>query len=194
MEIGRMRIGVLIGHLGKDSGALDPKNPAEGDEIDTREDQLNAFLSGPTASVLGSVCAGADLISGGFNDRLSRLVECEAAIELHTDSGPPEAHGHSVLVSSARNAEEGKEHMRLAECLKAELMMALPNFSRGVVPRPGDGGGNLLILNKAPCPIVIVEAGFITNPAEERMLWTRAFAYRLACGITLGMIRWAEGR
>lgn len=44
------------------------------------------------------------------------------------------------------------------------------------------------VLRNAPCPAVLVECGFISNPAEESRLFTESYRERVAAGIAAGIV------
>jgi N-acetylmuramoyl-L-alanine amidase len=49
------------------------------------------------------------------------------------------------------------------------------------------------ILNESPCPAIIIECGFLSNPDDERNLLDDNYRHRLAQGIYEGLLLWAFG-
>jgi N-acetylmuramoyl-L-alanine amidase len=97
-------------------------------------------------------------------------------ISLHTNaSANPSAGGSEALVY--RN---GTTAARLASSILEQLNLSTGIRSRGVTARPG-----LYVLRKTQMPAVLVELGFITNPAEAELMAEspRLFAGGIANGI-----------
>ena len=97
-------------------------------------------------------------------------------ISLHTNaSANPSAGGSEALVY--RN---GTVAARLASSILEQLNLSTGLRNRGVVARPG-----LYVLRKTNMPAVLVELGFITNPAEAELMANspRLFAGGIANGI-----------
>ena len=97
-------------------------------------------------------------------------------ISLHTNaSANPAAGGSEALVY--RN---GSVASRLARSILEQLNLSTGLRNRGVIARPG-----LYVLRKTQMPSVLVELGFITNPAEARLMAEspRLFAGGIANGI-----------
>lgn len=49
------------------------------------------------------------------------------------------------------------------------------------------------ILNESPCPAIIIECGFLSNPDDEKNLLDDEYQHRLAQGIYEGLLLWAFG-
>lgn len=97
-------------------------------------------------------------------------------ISLHTNaSANPAAGGSEALVY--RN---GGVAARLAGSILEQLNLSTGLRNRGVIARPG-----LYVLRKTQMPAVLIELGFITNPAEARLMAEspRLFAGGIANGI-----------
>ena len=97
-------------------------------------------------------------------------------ISLHTNaSSNPAAGGSEALVY-----REGSTASRLARSILEQLNLSTGLRNRGVIARPG-----LYVLRKTRMPSVLVELGFITNPAEAELMADspRLFAGGIANGI-----------
>ena len=46
------------------------------------------------------------------------------------------------------------------------------------------------LLKKSPCPLVIVECGFLSNPQEEALLMTEEYQRKVAWAVHLGVLKW----
>jgi len=76
---------------------------------------------------------------------------------------------------------------RLAALIRTEM--------RGV-PDSSDRGtqlGALRVLRRSVCPAVLVELGFMSNPAEGRRLFQAAHQARLADAVAAGIVRFLQG-
>jgi N-acetylmuramoyl-L-alanine amidase len=71
-----------------------------------------------------------------------------------------------------------------ARIVQSELVRALGFPNRGVQARSDITG-----FNWADVPVILVEMGFMTNPAEDRLLATPAYQARAAAGLCRGTLR-----
>jgi N-acetylmuramoyl-L-alanine amidase len=53
--------------------------------------------------------------------------------------------------------------------------------------------GDYFLLNEAGVPAALVETGFISNPAESRLLADGRYRSRLAWAVYLGIVRYFAG-
>jgi N-acetylmuramoyl-L-alanine amidase len=74
----------------------------------------------------------------------------------------------------------------LGETVQGALMEALGRGNRQGAAR--DDGG-IYLLNNADCPAILVECGFLSNPAEEALLRTESHRVKLAMAIAGGVRR-----
>lgn len=178
------RIAILVGHLDKDSGAVDPPDALEHDEIDTKEVELNLALSRALYGVIALSAGHAILLGGTLLDRCEKTNAWNpnVALSIHTNSFTnTEARGDEVLYGELHdNATESK---RLAQIVEGRLAQNLPEISsRGVKVR-----NNLFVLKHVMAPICMIEAGFITNPREERILWDEGYRLRWAAEVAVAL-------
>lgn len=98
-------------------------------------------------------------------------------ISLHTNaSDNTAASGSEAFVYRRNSAAE-----ELADSILTELNYATGLRNRGVMARPG-----LYVLRRTRMPAVLVELGFITNPADAELM---AYSPQLfAAGITNGIL------
>lgn len=172
------RLAVLVGHWQKDSGAVDPKDQSEHDELDTREADLTLRLSRAVKERAAHVLAEVKLIGGSLANRVRSINDMQAhlAIAIHANSGPPAARGHEVLVNPAKH----ERNQELADIMDRCLDRFVPNPDRGVKTRT-----DLYVLNGSTVPTVLIEPGFISNPAEEQWLWSSAACDAIADSVLL---------
>lgn len=75
----------------------------------------------------------------------------------------------------------------LAHCVQKSLLRATGAYDRGI------RRARFVVLRDAPCPAILVESGFLTNPIEERKLLTADYRDRLAKAITEGILNYKAG-
>jgi N-acetylmuramoyl-L-alanine amidase len=88
-----------------------------------------------------------------------------------------------ILWDMAQNAYI-KQSSRLAEFVQNELDAMLGLRNRGIKQAP------FKILTGAACPAILVEAAFISNPAEEQKLASEDFQTKVAEAIYRGLARY----
>ena len=80
------------------------------------------------------------------------------------------------------------ESEKLAKSIQAELIaLADPSNTREV--KKGDG---IFILKNSKIPSVLVECGFLSNPAEREKLKTDEYRDTLAWSIYCGIVKYLE--
>lgn len=105
--------------------------------------------------------------------------DANAFISLHTNaSDSPAASGIEAYTFAT-----GSAAYRLAQDLVSSLAEATGNRNRGVFARPG-----LYVLKKTEMPAVLVELGFISNPAEAAQMSNSPGLY--ARGLYNGILRY----
>jgi len=155
---------------------------------------LRNYLQGGGARVVMTREADHDLLAlpaAGPRKRLdmkNRLAIIKAAepdllISIHVNSSPsPLWSGAQVF--HRRNCTEGR---KLAVVIQEELTRVLQNTDR--LAQAGD----YFLLNEAGVPAALVEAGFISNPAEALQLADERYRSRLAWAVYLGIVRYFAG-
>jgi len=78
--------------------------------------------------------------------------------------------------------------LRAARLMQTAVAGATRAVNIGLVPR-----SDLTGFNWANVPAILVESGFMTNPAEGRLLRTRAYQLKVARGIAAGAEAFARG-
>jgi N-acetylmuramoyl-L-alanine amidase len=109
-------------------------------------------------------------------------------LRVHADGHPDASvRGTHVLVPALRRGWTDDVHAssrRAARLLLGEVVAALGFPDRGVTERSDFTG-----FNWSDVPVVLVEMGFMTNPAEDRLLATSAYRQRAARGLCRGTLR-----
>ena len=117
-------------------------------------------------------------------------------LRVHADgSASASARGTHTLTPALRSGWTDDVHRpsrRAAELVQAELVRTLGFPDRGIRERSDFTG-----FNWADVPAILVELGFMTNPAEDRALSQAAVRQRAAVGLCRGTLRFlglAPGR
>ena len=159
-----------------DPGAVSPVRPELGDYIHTEEaiyvkdiaDRCHEIweeLMGQHSIVIQSD----DL---GFVCESANKVGVDAFVSIHCNSfGQSSAQGVETLYYS----DEGK---KLARFMQNELLYRCERVDRKIKYR-----GDLWVLKGTDMVAILVEAGFISNPAEESEMNTESFRQNLAIAI-----------
>jgi len=114
--------------------------------------------------------------------RLSSLVNADVFVSIHLNSyRNSKPHGLSVHYWS-------EESRPLAKLMQTRLCRTLGLKDRGVVRQP------LTVLTWASVPAILIELGFISNPAEVRRLTNTKFQDKAAKAMADTLTMWACGR
>jgi N-acetylmuramoyl-L-alanine amidase len=79
--------------------------------------------------------------------------------------------------------------LRAARLVQTAAVRATGATNLGLVPR-----GDLTGFNWANVPVILVECGFLTNPAERRRLQSDSYEWRVARGLTAGVAAFTPRR
>jgi N-acetylmuramoyl-L-alanine amidase len=131
-----------------------------------------------------TVGAGGNVDRAKFcNRRHARLM-----IRVHADgSTSSSTHGASMLVPAYHRgwtADVYRPSRRAGRAVHRALLAATGAANRGIVTR-----GDLTGFNWANVPVILVETGFMTNPAERARLRNPNYQWRVARGIANGTER-----
>jgi N-acetylmuramoyl-L-alanine amidase len=111
-------------------------------------------------------------------------------VRIHADgSTDPRTHGAATLYPAVRRGwtdDVAAESRRAARLLQSAIVAATGARDLGVRAR-----SDLVGFNFADVPVVLVEAGFMTNRREGRRLTTPAYQQRVARGIAAGVAAFA---
>jgi N-acetylmuramoyl-L-alanine amidase len=128
---------------------------------------------------------------GDGNGNIARARFCNRRhaalmVRIHADgSGNTSLHGVSTLVPAWHRGWTDDIYapsLRAGRALQRAVVSATGAADRGLVQR-----ADLTGFNWADVPAVLVEAGFLSNPAERRLLQTGAYQQRVARGLTAGV-------
>ena len=131
---------------------------------------------------------GARAYGGGNIARAQFCNVRHAALmpRIHADgSASPRSHGIATLYPAFHRGwtDDIYAHsLRAARLVERSLVRATGAADLGLVPR-----SDLTGFNWANVPAILVETGFLTNPAERRRLQSSAYEWRVARGLVAGV-------
>lgn len=152
-----MKIMLNPGHGGIDPGAIGANG--------TKETEINAEIAKVTAEHLRK--AGHDVIVYQQQKRLADVAEMANAsgaalfVSIHCNSAV-NRNAHGTECWHYTGCPTGK---RFATQIQLEIVKAIGTRDRGVKT-----SRSLYVLRKTTMPAVLIEAGFLSNPAEEKLL------------------------
>ncbi|MEW8974029.1 MAG: N-acetylmuramoyl-L-alanine amidase CwlD [Tissierellaceae bacterium] len=115
----------------------------------------------------------------------NKLIEesgCELFVSIHMNSFTSSKY-YGAQTFYPKDSEEGK---RLAYIIQEELRNILDKDNRRE-PTPRD---DVYLLKETSIPSVLVEAGFLSNPLEEKLLLTEEHQEKIAWCIYVGIMRY----
>jgi len=180
------------GHGGMDPGKVGVSGSLEKEINLAIAMELKEMLEQNDVTVIMTRTDDAGLYSEA--DTNKKNADMRARIAVLTRTNPVLAvsiHQNSFTDQKSRGAQvfyydgsaEGK---RGAELIQETMKRELADGNH----RVAKANSSYYLLKKSPCPLVIVECGFLSNPAEEKQLCTQEYRRKLAWAIHLGVLEW----
>ena len=120
--------------------------------------------------------------------RIANRAHAALFLRIHADGSPTRASAGTHTLYPALHAgwtdDVYAASKRAAGIVQHELVRALGFPDRGLQERSDFTG-----FNWSNVPVILVEMGFMTNPAEDRLLATAAYRQRAAVGLCRGTLR-----
>jgi N-acetylmuramoyl-L-alanine amidase len=185
------------GHGGDDGGAVSKNGTVESElnlDIAQRVDALAAFfgvravMTRETREIEYSEAA-TTLRARKTEDQKARLALINATpnavlISIHQNKYPqPGPFGAQVLYAPTEGSEA------FGRVMQEMLVASLPAGNRRAAVRVQE---TIYLMNNISCPALLVECGFLSNPAEEALLNTERYRLRLAAVIAAGYLQERE--
>jgi N-acetylmuramoyl-L-alanine amidase len=181
------------GHGGVDTGARGRSGVMEDDVVLRIALELKALLQAEGVQVVMTRDADIDLAQPGTGHRQRESLEkrvaiikdgkADLAVSVHCNAVPSSQwYGAQVFYDGSRN--DGSK--LLAECIQAEIARLVGGTSRQASQKIDH-----FILKNSNVPSITVEAGFLSNPREERLLSQRDYQRSIAWGIFSGLMKYA---
>lgn len=173
-----MKICIDPGHGGADPGAVGPTGLKEKD-VNLAVGLKLAELLKPIAEV--KLTRTKD-IAVSLKDRaaIANSFKCDYFISIHSNSFTDRKVGGVETWAYA----PGGNGEKLAKAVQAELVKATGFANRGVKFNTA-----FAVLRDTKAPAILTETGFISNPAEEKLLKTGAFRDKIAMAIAQGVAK-----
>jgi N-acetylmuramoyl-L-alanine amidase len=125
--------------------------------------------------------------------RFCNVRHAALMVRIHADGSPDRSqHGVKTLFPALRQGwtdDIYSKSLRAARLMQAAVAHATGALNIGLVPRT-----DLTGFNWADVPVILVESGFMTNPAEGRLLQTSVYQLKVARGIAAGAEAFAPMR
>jgi N-acetylmuramoyl-L-alanine amidase len=173
-----MKICIDPGHGGVDPGAVGPTGLKEKD-VNLAVSLKLAELLKPIAEV--KLTRTRD-VAVSLKDRaaVANSWGADYFISVHTNSFTDRKVGGVETWAYAK----GGQGEKLAKAVQAELVKVTGFANRGVKFNSG-----FAVLRDTRAPAILTETGFISNPAEEKLLKTAAFREKIAKAIAQGVAK-----
>ena len=176
-----MRICIDPGHGGYDPGAVGPSGLLEKDVTLAISKLLAKELY--KYDIVSVLTRDSDDTPWNEQDDLQKRAkianwhDADCFISVHCNSATnPQAHGLETYCFSRGNTSE-----ELASTVQCSMVESLQLADRGVKT------ANFYVLRHTQMPAILVEIGFINNPAEEGLLAAPAFQEKAAQAIAKGI-------
>ena len=172
-------ISVFVGHAGKDSGAIDGIDKSNGDNIHTIESNLTSVIATKLSVFYSLLGEKHQLVKGPFSERIAKSKGSSFGISIHANTSPhTNVNGFYIIHWPKSNGG-----IMLANAVDSGLYCYTHNRFRDPFPRD-----NLYILRETAFPTILVEYGFISNTAEEKLMNDEKYQWKIACGIFHGSL------
>ncbi|MEM1505696.1 N-acetylmuramoyl-L-alanine amidase CwlD [Domibacillus sp. 8LH] len=192
-----MTIMIDPGHGGMDGGA--GSEPAlEKDIALSVSEKLREYLNGQGAVVLMTREKDKDLAGGETESVRTRKTEdLRKRKQLINESGADlfiSVHLNAIPAEQWRGAQtfyspHMPQNKQIATAIQNELVGNLGNTDR----KPAEIG-HVFVLKEADVPGALVEIGFLSNPAERRLLESESYQEKTAAAISRGILRYVDGK
>lgn len=143
----------------------------------TRENEKGLYAEGDSNKKRTDMKKRVDIINGSGID---------LAVSIHQNSFE-QASSKGAQVFYHEKSLEGKE---LAEIIQKQIKDTIGDKNH----RVAKSNENYYMLKKSICPLVIVECGFLSNPAEAELLCKESYQEKMAWAIHLGIIQYLNSK
>ncbi|WP_082418889.1 N-acetylmuramoyl-L-alanine amidase CwlD [Massilibacterium senegalense] len=182
------------GHGGIDGGAVGKKGTREKDITLKIAHELRDYLQGAGAYVIMTREGDYDLAPTNMKRVRDRKVyDLKKRTKIINESGADffiSIHLNAISSSKWSGAQtfyhlSHDENEEMAKYIQQEISLTLKNTKRMEKPIH-----HVYILKKAKIPGVLVEAGFLSNYEEERLLRDEKYQQKMAASIYRGILRY----
>jgi len=188
MPVSKKIVLIDAGHGGADPGKVAGSTQEKNLNLAIAQ-KLQVYLEQGGSTVLMTRADDADLGASKKSDMYSRkLTASESRADIFVS-----IHQNSFTSSSAQGAQvfyfnKSDNSKRLAECIQAEL----ESFVDQNNTRVAKANDNYYVLKQTAMPAVLVECGFLSNPAEKAKLGDDYYQEQIAWGIYMGIVKYFQ--
>lgn len=181
------------GHGGPDPGKVSESGTLEKDINLKIALYLKEILESQNINVIMTRTEDKDLATETNKRKLSDIKErvklmeksnADMVISIHQNSYP-DAEVYGAQCFYPTESEEGK---KLAAIIQNQIITSTNQTKIREIKDNND----YYLLKHSSTPIVIVECGFLSNPAEEQLLLTDEYQHKMAWSIYLGTLQYLE--
>ena len=178
------------GHGGPDTGAIGATGSYEKNNTLAIGLNLAGVLRSAGARVILTRSTDVTPAVGTYSERsdlqartkMANDLKANLFISIHNDSfSNPATSGTTTYYSSASPVVA--QSKALADCIQSKLVTSIALTNRGVKD------ANFYVIKNSKMPAVLVEVGFISNPAEEKLLKSTDFQSKAVSGIYQGILK-----
>lgn len=185
-----MKIGIDPGHGGKDPGVVDPIQPEQEDFLYSEEKhvvipiglELKRLLEAAGHEVI-MTRTGDETLSLAQRTKILNDSKCDIAVSIHINSSTSSTPNYVATFIQGTGGQAEK----IAKCVQPRLVQATG------WPDGGIKVANLHMTRETKMPAILMELGFLSNPAQERQLADPVFRLKLAQAIADGILEYAGG-
>ena len=193
-EAGGRSVVLDAGHGGIDPGKVGVNGANEKDINLSIVEKLKGYLEEVGFTVTLTRTSDDGLYSNSDSNKKS--ADMKARIKVMEEAKPDfsvSIHQNSFTQESSFGAqvfyfESSAEGKRMAEQLQTTLKQVLADDNR----REAKSNTSYYLLKKSPCPMVIVECGFLSNKREAELLITEEYQDKLAWAVCLGVVEYCR--
>lgn len=177
-NLSNLKIVIDPGHGGTEPGAISPNG--------WKEKDINLDIARRVKKLLPSVIlTREDDINVSLQDRVAFAyqVNADIFISIHNNSMPQGKVGSGTETYYYR-----EDSLLLAQCIHEALISKL-GLPDGGVRRRG-----FYVIKNSPCPSILVEGAYLSNPDEEALLTKEDFRQKIAEAIVEGLKKYCGGK
>lgn len=179
-----VRMVIDAGHGGEDGGAVSLNGTVESGvnlEIATRLDDLMAFLGAPAVMTRTDDTSQHDSDAETLREKKRSDLKNRVALINGVENGVLVSIHQNIYPNTRENGAQvfyaGEESRDLAVSVQTALVAALdPDNTRKAAHIPE----SVYLMKNVTRPAILVECGFLSNPAESRRLCDAAYQTRIA--------------
>ncbi|MHB1418827.1 MAG: N-acetylmuramoyl-L-alanine amidase [Bacillota bacterium] len=179
------------GHGGEDPGAIGPGGTLEKNVTLAVSKYLARILSQAGSAVVLTRDTDTDLVTPGEGTRKKRDLDNRASIakryraDLYINI---QANSFGKIWTGAQTFyyDKQEQNQLLAVAIQDELKRVMGNTERVAKPLSSEA----YILKQLDMPAALVEVGFLSNPAEEKLLNDPEYQQKLAFAIYTGIVKY----